>query len=268
MQENYEDYFEANKELWNERTMVHKDSAFYDLEGFKQGKSSLNQIELHEVGDVKGKTILHLQCHFGMDTMSWAREGALVTGVDISDEAIGLAKNISQELQLNAEFTCCNIYDLASQHDKKYDIVFTSYGTIGWLPDLNKWAEVVNHFLRPGGVFYIIDFHPVLWMMDDDLQFIKYNYFNKNVISEASNGTYADRDAAIRSKEYSWNHPLSDIFSALLRNGLQISSFHEFPYSPYNCFNNLEQGDDKMWRIREMDEKIPMMYSIKAFKQL
>ena len=147
MMDNYQSYFEANKQSWNKRTAVHKDSAFYDLASFKKGKSSLNKIELEELGSVKGKSLLHLQCHFGMDTMSWQREGAHCVGVDLSDEAIKLAKEINEELKLKTEFICANIYDLKSalkvsptggDLEGPFDIVFTSYGTIGWLPDLDK----------------------------------------------------------------------------------------------------------------------------------
>lgn len=261
-------YFEANKASWNKRTGVHKDSGFYDLEGFKKGKTSLMPIELKELGNVQGKSLLHLQCHFGMDTLSWAREGAIVTGADLSDEAIRLAREINAELGMDGRFVCCNVYDLPNELDEKFDIVFTSYGTIGWLPDLDKWAAVIEHFLKPGGVFYIADFHPALWMMDDDFGYIKYNYFNTEVIEEDTSGTYTDRDAPIRSKEYSWNHPFSEIITALLSHGLQIVHFHEFPYSPYNCFNKMEQGADGMWRIIGMDGKLPMMYSIKAVKKI
>ena len=265
--EMYQSYFEENKKSWNKRTAVHKDSAFYDLDSFKKGKSSLNKIELEELGDVSGKSLLHLQCHFGMDTMSWARAGASCVGVDLSDEAINLAKEVNAELNLDAEFVCCNVYDLKQHLDKKFDIVFTSYGTIGWLPDLDAWAAIIAHFLKPGGTFYIADFHPALWMMDDHFEQVKYSYFNTEVITEEISGSYSDRNAPIKSIEHGWNHPFSEILNALLTHGLQITLFNEFSYSPYNCFNNLEQGADDMWRIKGMDEKLPMMYSIKAVKQ-
>ncbi len=273
----YQSYFEENKKSWNKRTAVHKDSVFYDLDSFKKGKSSLNKIELEELGDVKGKTLLHLQCHFGMDTMSWAREGAKVTGVDLSDEAIKLAKEISAELSIPTRFICANVYDLADSTEVPspggdlgeagFDIVFTSYGTIGWLPDLDAWAAIISYFLKPGGIFYIIDFHPVLWMMDENFEHIKYNYFNSGVITEEISGTYSDRSAPIKSIEHGWNHPFSEIITSLLKYDLEIRQFNEFTYSPYKCFNNLEQGKDSMWRISGMEEKIPMMYSIKAIKQ-
>ncbi len=266
--QNDQHYFDANKDSWNKRTAVHKDSAFYDLAAFKKGETSLNAIELEALGNVKGKTLLHLQCHFGMDTMSWEREGAIVTGVDLSDEAIKLAEKIADELNLNAAFICCNIYDLQQHLDKKCDIVFTSYGTIGWLPNLDKWASVIAYYLNPGGTFYIADFHPTLWMMDENFQHIKYNYFNREVIIEEMNGTYSDRSAPIKTMNYGWNHPFSEIFSALIKNNLVIEQFSELPYSPYNCFNNMEHGSDGMWRIKGMGEKMPVMYSIKAVKKI
>lgn len=272
----YQSYFEENKKSWNKRTGVHKDSAFYDLDGFKRGTSSLTKIELSELGDVKGKTLLHLQCHFGMDTMSWEREGAIVTGVDLSDEAIRLANEVRDELMLNAGFICANIYDLKDLskvaplegfREAGFDIVFTSYGTIGWLPDLDKWADTVSYFLKPGGTFYIVDFHPALWMLDDNFEYIKYSYFNKQVITEEISGSYSDRHAPIRSIEHNWNHPFTEIINSLLKHELQVQQFNEFPFSAYNCFNNLEQGEDGMWRIKGMQEKLPMMYSIKAIKE-
>lgn len=262
--ENYQSYFEDNKQSWNKRTAIHRDSEFYDLQSFKNGKSSLNAIELEGLGDVAGKSLLHLQCHFGMDTMSWARLGADCVGADLSDEAIHLAKELNEELKLNAAFVCCNVYDLKQHLDKKFDIVFTSYGTIGWLPDLDAWAAIIAYFLKPGGVFYIADFHPVLWMMDEQFEKIKYDYFNTAVITEEVSGTYANREASISSKEHGWNHSLSEIINALLKQGLSITEFNEYTYSPYNCFANLEQGADHMWRIRGMQERMPMMYTIKA----
>ena len=270
----HQTYFEANRESWNKRTAVHIDSEFYDLPSFKRGKSSLTKIELQELGDVKGKSLLHLQCHFGMDTMSWEREGAIVTGVDLSDAAISKAREIANELNMNATFICANVYDLADSSKvpplegfrEAFDIVFTSYGTIGWLPDLDKWAAIINHFLKPGGTFYIADFHPTLWMMDEQFEHIKYDYFNTAVIAEVNSGTYTDRNAPIKNDEYSWNHPFSEIFSALIKNNLTITQFNEFSYSPYNCFNNLEHGEDGMWRIKGMEGKLPMMYSIRAVK--
>ena len=265
---NLDSYFQANRELWNKRTAVHKDSSFYDRAGFKNGMNVLTPIELAELGEVKGKTMLHLQCHFGMDSLSWAKMGAKVTGMDLSDVAIDEAKKLNEELGLDAEFICCNVYDLEKNLDKTFDIVFTSYGVVGWLPDLDKWAGIISRFLKPGGIFYIAEFHPVIWMFDDDFKEIKYHYDNQELIVVDSKGTYTDRDADIVAKEYSWNHSLSEVINALIRHGLKIELFNEHMYSPYPCFNNLIQGEDGNWRIRGMEGKIPMVYSLRARKEL
>lgn len=258
------DYFAANKEAWNKRTAVHIDSSFYDNEKFKAGESSLNKTELEALGNVKGKSLLHLQCHFGQDTLSWAREGAIVTGIDISDKAIEEAKALSETLNIPAKFICCNVYDTREHIDELFDIVFTSYGTIGWLPDLDKWAAVISKSLKPGGIFYMIDFHPLMWMWDDDFTHIKYPYHNTDVITTAQTGTYADRDAALSYTEYGWNHSISEILNALIKNGLGIESFNEFNFSHYNCFNTTVQDEDGHWQIKGMEKKLPMMYSVRA----
>ena len=241
---------------------------------------------MNEVGDVRGKTMLHLQCHFGMESLNWARLGADVTGIDLSDVAIKEARLLNNELGMNAKFICCNVYDLhpdntesskAPSFDKDpdysvrgglgeatFDIVFTSYGTIGWLPDLDKWAEIISYYLKPGGIFYIAEFHPVVWMFDEEFTYVKYYYDNRELIITDSKGTYTDRDANIKGKEYSWNHSISEVLNALIKNGLQIEFFNEHMFSPYSCFNNIIQGEDGNWRIKGMEGKVPMVYSIKA----
>jgi ubiquinone/menaquinone biosynthesis C-methylase UbiE len=261
-----EKYIEVNKSLWNKKTGVHVDSDFYDITSFKKGKSSLNYVELDSLGDVRGKSMLHLQCHFGMDSLSWAGLGAKVTGVDLADKAIEKAKELNDELGLDAEFICSDVYELDKVIDKQFDIVFTSYGTIGWLPDLNRWAEIVNMFLKPGGVFLIVEFHPVVWMFDDNFTHFQYSYFNIEPIIEVVKGTYADKNADINHESYGWNHPLSDVFSSLLKQNLHIAEFNEYPFSFYDCFNNTTVNKEGFFEIKGMEGKIPMMYSLKAKK--
>jgi 2-polyprenyl-3-methyl-5-hydroxy-6-metoxy-1,4-benzoquinol methylase len=264
--EDFNKYFTANKELWNQRTAVHKDSSFYDLAGFRAGKNSLTPIELNETGNVKGKKMLHLQCHFGLDSLNWARLGAEVTGVDLSDAAIREAKKINDELGLHAKFICCNVYDLKDHLSDQFDIVFTSYGVVGWLPDLEKWAGIVASSLKPGGFFYMAEFHPVIWMFDDDFKEIKYCYEKREVIETYVQGTYTNRDAPIQAKEYGWNHSLAEVINSLIHAGLRIEFLNEFMYSPYPCFNNVVQNPEGNWWIRGLEDKIPMVYSIKAMK--
>lgn len=260
-------YLEINRQSWNNRTETHLKSEFYDLDNFLKGKSSLNDIELNLLGDIKGKTILHLQCHFGQDTISLGRLGANVTGVDLSDKAIESAKQIAKDTNSNAKFICCDIYDLPNHLDEKFDIVFTSYGTIGWLPDLDKWAKIVSQFLKPNGQFVFIEFHPVVWIFDDNFEKIAYRYFNSGAIIETESGTYADKKADITQSYVMWNHGISEVVNSLIKNGLEINSLDEFDYSPYNCFNKTVEFEPRKYRIEHLDDKIPMVYSITATRK-
>lgn len=259
-------YIEINRQSWNSRIETHIKSEFYDLDSFLKGRSSLNDIELNLLGDIKGKSILHLQCHFGQDTISLSRLGAEVTGVDFSDKAIESARQIAKETGSNAKFICCDIYDLPNHLDEKFDIVFTSYGTIGWLPDLDKWAKIIADFLKPKGLFVFVEFHPVVWMFDDDFEKIGYSYFNTGAIVETENGTYADKHADLSLSYVAWNHGISEVLNSLIKNRLEIKSFDEFDYSPYNCFNKTIEFEPNKFRIKQLDDKIPMVYALTAIK--
>lgn len=260
-------YIEINKDSWNRRTEAHIHSDFYDVAGFLQGNTSLNDIELSLLGDIRGKSILHLQCHFGQDTLSLGRMGATVTGVDLSDKAITAAREFAIKTNVNATFICCNIYDLPQHLDQQFDIVFTSYGTIGWLPDLDKWANIVSRCLKPGGRFVFAEFHPVVWMFDDDFKTVGYNYFNTGPIVETESGTYADRNADLHQQYVGWNHGISEVLNALINSGLELNSFAEFDYSPYNCFRETVESEPKKFRIKHMENKIPMVYALTATKK-
>ena len=259
-------YIEINRQSWNNRTDAHLKSEFYDLDGFRNGKTSLNTIELNLLGDIEGKTILHLQCHFGQDTISLSRLGANVTGIDLSDKAIESAKQIAIDTNSNAKFICCDIYDLPNHLDQKFDIVYTSYGTIGWLPDLDQWAKVISKFLKPGGQFIFVEFHPFVWMFDDNFEKIAYRYFNSGATVETENGTYADKKAPISQTYVMWNHGIGEVVNSLIKNGLTINTFDEFDYSPYNCFNKTIEFEQGKFRIVHLDNKIPMVYSLVATK--
>lgn len=261
------DYLEKNKVSWNKRTQVHVDSDFYDNKSFINGRSSLNSIELDLLGDISGKKILHLQCHFGQDSISLSRMGAEVVGADLSDQAIEKGIDLAKATNQTTKFVCCDVYDLPNHLDEKFDIVFTSYGTIGWLPDMNKWANVIQHFLKPGGEFIFAEFHPVVWMFDDDFSKIGYNYFNVEPIRETESGTYADPDADITSEYVMWNHSLDEVLMSLLNAGLEIREMHEFDYSPYDCFRHTEEFESGKYRIKHMENKIPMVYSLRAIRK-
>jgi len=259
---NSENYLQINKQTWNNKVSIHVASDFYEQEKFFNGKITLPQTDLDALGDVSGKKILHLQCHFGQDSLSLSRLGAKVTGIDFSDEAITKAKALNETLGLDAEFICCDVYDTLQHISEKYDIVYTSYGTIGWLPDLNKWASVIAGALKPNGKLVFFEFHPVVWMFDNDFNEVFYNYFKSEPILEEETGTYADRYVDIEYKTITWNHSLSEVFQSLIKQNITIKSFKEFDYSNYNCFSHTEEFEPGKFRILKFGNKIPMMYGI------
>ena len=263
-----ENYFEHNKELWNESTPIHVGSVQYDVAGFKAGKTSLKTVESAEVGDVKGKRLLHLQCHFGMDTLSWARLGAKVTGVDFSDAAIAQAKALSAELSIPADFICGNIYDLPGLLKGKFDIVFTSSGVLCWLPDLPRWAGIIAHYLKQGGFFYIAEFHPVLNIFDNSKKAtglrVTQSYFHKPEPTRwEPEGDYADPGVVGKKPSYEWTHSLGDILNALIGAGLRINFLHEFPTSEnWNWAPFTKQDAQGYWRVE--GGLVPFVFSLKA----
>lgn len=262
------DYLKINKASWNRKTDTHMESDFYDVKGFLNGKTSLKNIESDLLGDIKGKSILHLQCHFGLDTLSLARMGADVTGVDLSNQAIQRARELAQKTNLDAKFINCDIYDLPNHLNNEFDIIYTTYGTIGWLPDLNKWGAVVAGFLKPGGRLIFVEFHPVVWMFDDEFNKITYRYFNSGPIIESEKGTYADRYADINLEYVMWNHGLGEVITNLVRNGIEVISLEEYDYSPYDCFKSTIEDEPGKYRIKHLGNKLPMVYSLEGIKKL
>lgn len=259
--------FQQNKETWNDKLKVHLKSEFYDVAGFKSGKSSLNSYEIKALGNVKGKSLLHLQCHFGQDTLSWSRLGARCVGVDISDLAIKEAEQLNRELDLNARFVCCNVMDTSSVVTETFDIVFTSYGTIGWLPDLKPWAKMISERLKPGGVFYIVEFHPIAWMFDylTTPPTMRYGYQQQEAIYEEYEGSYTDTtDEKIISKEYGWNHGLGEVVNALIEAGLKVDYLHEHEASPYDIFPELVKNKDGYFE--RPDRMFPLIFEVHCTK--
>ncbi|WP_100804319.1 class I SAM-dependent methyltransferase [Ulvibacter sp. MAR_2010_11] len=260
--------FEINKDTWNKRVAIHAASNFYNLEKFKKGVTSLHSYELEALGAITGKSVLHLQCHFGQDTLSLSRMGAKCTGVDISEVAISLAGKLNTELHLDARFVCCNVLDTSLYIEETFDIVITSYGTIGWLPDLKPWAQMISERLKPGGMFYIVEFHPIAWMFDYTVSppQLKYGYQQKDAIYEEYEGSYADKNAKITSKEYGWNHGLGEIITSLSDAGLQIDFLQEHDASPYNIFPGLEENPNGLFELPF--KQYPLIFEIKAVKPL
>jgi len=266
-----QEYIDNNRKLWDGMVPVHVASQFYDVASFKAGRSSLMSVERDEVGPVEGKTLLHLQCHFGMDTLSWARLGAEVTGVDFSAPAIATARDLATELGIGARFVESDVYGLPEVLQGNFDIVFASYGVICWLPDFRRWAEIAASYVKPGGFFYLIEDHPVAAMLDDESAGrplrLRYPYTTGGVpqVNEG-NGTYADRSAVLPHKRsYESNHGMGEIVTALIDAGLRIDFLHEFPFGAWQKLRDMTKGDDGFYHLPD-EGAVPLMFSVKATK--
>jgi SAM-dependent methyltransferase len=266
-------WLEGNRDVWDAWTRVHERSAFYDLEGFKRGGVRLRDYEVAEIGPVAGKDLLHVQCHFGIDTLSWARLGARVTGADFSERGIELARSVAAEIAIDARFVVSNVYDLPTNLDGDFDIVYTSRGVLGWLPDVRGWAKVVAHFVRPGGVFYITEVHPVIQAFETEgvapgeLR-LRYPYWeHREPLTFEVHGSYADPLADVHDMtEYGWNHSLGEIATALIDAGLRIDAIREYPFVDW-AMDVLVQSHDGRYRLPgELDGRLPLFFSIKASK--
>jgi ubiquinone/menaquinone biosynthesis C-methylase UbiE len=259
-------YAEINKKWWNAVTPIHAKSSLYNLEAFKKGKTSLETTERQELTDVKGKKLLHLMCHFGMDTISWAREGAVVTGVDLSDESIKLARKLSRETKTPAKFICSDIYELPKILDEKFDIVYTSYGVLCWISKIKKWAKIIDHFLKKGGMFYIVELHPFTNILSHDFK-LYYKYFVKGPYIDDSDGTYTDWNENVQGFTYEWSYTLSDVINVLIERGMKIDFVHEFPYTMYDQFPGfMEKNAKGQYVLKSKRVQIPLLFSLKATK--
>jgi SAM-dependent methyltransferase len=265
----------ANKALWDELTALHERSAFYDVEGFLAGASSLTRPALDELGpEVAGKRMLHLQCHFGLDNPSWARLGATVTGVDFSGRAIALARRLAAESGLPATFVESDLYELPTVLDERFDIVFASWGVLCWLPDLARWARLIADYLVPGGIFYIAEFHPLLFALADDSEEPRLgrdSYFHgaePHARENDGSGSYADPAAHVAAPvQYEWDHPLGEIVTALTEAGLTIEYLHEFrrleerQRLDWPCIG---QRPDGSFGLRHPRDEFPLSFSLRA----
>jgi 2-polyprenyl-3-methyl-5-hydroxy-6-metoxy-1,4-benzoquinol methylase len=271
----------ANAAHWDEWTRVHEVSAFYDVDGFRAGATSLWPLELEELGPFvgEGTTFLHLQCHFGLDTLSWARRGAVVTGVDLSEEAISLARQLADEVGLagRARFIASDIYE-ADEHlgAERFDVVFVSWGAIEWLPDLERWARLIARHLRPGGVFYMAEIHPIAYALDETPDHgvrLAYRYLPAPDKPDRSeyDGSYADADAHVENRlSYSWAHGMGEILTAVGDAGLRLEFLHESPFSVAPFFDWMERDDQRWWWLPDgrggRRSDLPFSYSIMARK--
>lgn len=266
-----QDYRDSNLKFWDSVVAGHVNSEFYDVVGFLNGNITLDDIELRQVGNVTGKTLLHLQCHFGISTLSWARQGALVTGVDFSPAAIKAAKQLSLDSGIPGNFVVSNIYDIAKNLGEKYDIVFTSYGVLCWLPDLDEWAKQIADCMKTDGKFHIVEYHPLMTALDSGNDFeiaLKNSYFNEGVEVIHTETSYAIRNNFIDETTYEWSHPISEVITALIKADLIIEEFTEYPYTSDGGFvTYLKPSEDGKWRPPNYKWGIPLTYSISGSKR-
>ncbi len=280
-------YSEKNNERWDILAKMHSGAAekgtakYYDLEALRDGKTSLFPVEIAELPDLKDKRVLHLQCHFGMDTISLARMGAEVVGVDYSEKAIAIANTLAEELEANATFIHSDIYklpDLMVDEKESFDFVFTSHGVLCWLSDIAAWGRIIEYFLKPGGQFYVRDHHPFVAVFDNEQTTMDFKvsipYFNKGKpFRYESEGSYIDEDfldnpSFVATVSYEWFHTLSDIVMALINAGLTIEFLHEHPTVSWKAFSYTRELENGEWEIDKNDLNMPLTFSILARKAI
>ncbi|HUZ76734.1 MAG TPA: class I SAM-dependent methyltransferase [Chloroflexota bacterium] len=224
-------------------------------------------MDIEEVGEVARMRLLHLQCHYGLDTLSWGLLGASATGVDFSKPAIDRARRLASELHIPAEFVCSDVYDLEAQLAGDFDIVYTGGGVLCWLPDLTEWGRIIAHFLTPGGRFHLVEFHPVAGVFKEDRAELipAYPYFRREAFVDDSGDDYLDRRARLEhATTYEWNHSMADIINSLIQAGLVLDWLHEFPTTGWQRFAGMMASPPDGWRLA--GDPIPLSFSIRATK--
>ena len=269
-----------NRKLWDAWTAIHTTGDFYDVRRFRDDPDDvrIEAWERDEVGDVTGRSLLHVQCHFGLDTLSWARLGAArVTGVDFSEPAIAFARELAAEVGLadRSRFVVSDVYALPGPLEgETFDVVYTGRGALGWLPDLEPWAEAVADLVKPGGIFYIHEGHPVLWALEDEAEDlapgevrVAYDYWGGETLTFPVQGSYADPDADVDvDVEHCWNHSLGEIVTVLARSGLRIELLDEKRQLGWPAPFLVPDGQGHHVWPPGMDGSLPLMYSLRARK--
>ncbi len=261
---------ESNRGLWNEMARVHM-GAYPEVDLLRQGREILDEIELREIGDVRGKRLLHLQCHIGTDTLAWARHGAIVTGVDFSPVAIACAERLRDELGLEARFVETSVYDLRTVLSERFDIVYTSRGVLCWLRDLDAWGQLIADFLVPDGVFYMMESHPILNALEEEspgvLSFV-YPYFHlpEPMRFEAGGPDYADPDHRLGHPSHEWVWGTGEILSALMRAGMQLELYNEYDRLFFRRYPSMTSEDGRWYRLPQYGGMVPLMFTLRARK--
>ena len=273
-------YMLANRANWDERAAIHFDSTSgklttgYNIQRYIEEPDRLSEtvtFDRTELGDVSGKSLLHLQCHIGTDTLSWARLGAHVTGIDLSEKSIEAARKLFDQTSTEGRFIVSELYDSPQMLGERFDIVYTGVGAICWLPDIEGWARVISYFLKPGGTFYMREGHPMMWSLDqsidDELRVVE-PYFNTGEpLVEDESSSYAGDGEIESSRTYNWAHSLADVVNALIAVGLRIEFLHEQRFCDWQGIPHLKLGDDGMWRLPDREDHVPLTFSVRATRE-
>lgn len=266
-----DEHLEANRANWDDRTAIHVGSQFYDVDGWLRDGRGPPEREVEALGDLTGLRLVHLQCHFGLDALQWARAGADVTGVDFSPAAIDAARDIAHRAGLDdrARFVCSNVFDAAEglEHDT-FDIVYVTLGALCWLPSVDRWASQVGALLKPGGRFYIHEAHPLSWALDDNQPFVRETYFEEPDPFVADfDTTYTDADRPIEHiRHYEWNHSMGEIMNALIAQGLQLDSLVEHDWTVWPRFPWLVAKEKHRWTSPPDTSRMPLSFTLLAHK--
>ena len=266
-------FFAANRRNWDERVPIHRRdrSGFYAVERFLAGEKHLQAVEWGELSDVAGKRLIHLQCHFGLDTLILARHGALVTGLDFSPAAIDEAQLLAKQTGLSAEFVCANVYDARRALTGDFDIAYTTWGTICWLPDLMGWARTIAALLVPGGYLYFADAHPNMLILEERDGRLVHEFpldtpADRPLVFDEAHTYNDDPTPLAATRTFQWIHSLSRIFGALLAAGLTLDFLHEHPGLPWPPFPMCECGADGLWHLPDRIPAFPLAVSLRARK--
>lgn len=260
------EWLQLNRMNWDERAGIHAASEFYGVREFPARGSTLRSFEPDEVGEVSGRSLLHLQCHMGQDTLSWARLGARAVGLDFSEPAIRTARQLAEEVELAgpARFVVSDVYDAeAALPGDRFDIVYTGLGALVWLPDLVRWAKIVAALLNPGGFLYLVEFHPLSDILGEDGRAVEQDYFDGGGREVDYRHTYTDGPAMTNTRQVQWQHPLGEVLTALAGAGLRLDFLHEHDITLFQRFPVLENAGGE-YRFPEGHPRVPLLYSLRA----
>jgi SAM-dependent methyltransferase len=266
-----ETYFDANRRAWDERTQIHlrDTTGFYAVEKVLAGEDKLGPIEAAEIGEIEGLRGVHLQCHFGLDTICLSRRGAKMTGLDFSPEAIRTAREMAAKTGQNVEFVESNVFDARAALKGDFDFAFVTWGALNWLPDVAAWARVVASLLKPGGWLYLLEAHPVTLCLDQiDGKLVPYYPYrsapDRPVVNDNMTTYNGDPTIMKNQRMYEWMHPLSDIQNGLIAAGMRIDWLHEHDNMAWPLFPMMRKSAGGNYRLPPEMPELPLADSLRA----